>query len=139
MEKHICTTCGKAFNYCGHCNGIKHASWKNNYCSENCRDIFKIVMDYVGGYIPINVAKARLLEKDLGINIASNIINTYSNIMTYEKSQPKVVSAPKVADAVIKDEVLKVADAPKQEESKEVEEQPKPRRRRRKRVEKVEE
>lgn len=124
-KKRICLTCGKTFTYCGHCDGAKYASWKNNYCSENCRDIFKTVMDYIGGYIPIGIAKSRLLEKNLSINISSNIINTYSKIMAYEKSEPKKT------ENSIKPESQSIKTI--------VEEQPKPRRRRRKRVEEVDE
>jgi hypothetical protein len=63
MIKKKCIVCGKEYEYCGHCDkNPKINRWKNQYCSENCRDIFKTVTDYVGNLIDVKTAKRQTFK-----------------------------------------------------------------------------
>ena len=123
----VCCTCSQKYKYCGHCDkNAKANRWRNSYCSENCRDIFDILMEYSGKRIPIDVAKQKLSQQNLNINIGNNVIKTYAEIMSYEEPEQEEIVRQ---EETIKEEV-------KNEEV--VEEQPKPRRRRRRRMSKSE-
>lgn len=113
-----CVCCEGTYKYCGHCNkNAKQESWKNLFCSENCRDIFRTLQDYVNGHLGIAEAKEKLLGLDLNINTTKQLNKNITEIMAYEVPQPKVVA----------EEVIPVVE----------EEQPRrrPRRRRGKRTE----
>ena len=47
MEKgdRKCIICCKEYKFCGHCSDQdrKHETWRYNYCSEQCRNIFHIL------------------------------------------------------------------------------------------------
>ena len=105
----ICVCCDTAYEYCGHCDdNAKINKWKNNYCSENCRDIFKTVTDYVGKLITIKEAKERLEKHNLKITTTKQVGKVIDEIISYKE--------------------------PKKETPKVEEEQPKPKRRRRKKT-----
>ena len=111
-KEKVCCVCSRTYEYCGHCDkNAKLNRWKASYCSENCRDIFQILMDYAGKRLPIDVAKQKLSQQNLNLNLGNNVIETFAEIMSYE--EPK-------------------QEQPQQQESSI--EQPKPRRRRRKRI-----
>ena len=124
----ICTVCGKQYEYCGHCDksGLDNM-WKLKYCSENCRDIFNIIIEYANKNITIDVAKKELSKKNLNINLRNNIAKTFGEIMLYE--EPKKKQAKESKEDV---------DNTNEEINESVVSEPRPRRRRRK-VQTVEE
>lgn len=61
-----CVTCGKEYSYCPGCKRADIENmWKNIYCSENCRKIFRLMTDYCSGHVTKEEAKQVLLECDL--------------------------------------------------------------------------
>lgn len=100
-----CLVCGQGYKYCGHCDkNAKQNRWKLNYCSENCRDIFKTVMEYVGGSISIADAKDRLVKLNLDIKIGDSVSTSFAKIMQYKKPEKKTVekeeTKPEVTEEV---------------------------------------
>ena len=43
--KRKCIICGKEYEWCGNCSDTinKNETWRNLYCSENCRNIYNIL------------------------------------------------------------------------------------------------
>lgn len=57
----ICITCGKKYVYCPNCQkGDPSETWRNIYCSDECRDIYKICNSFAFGHINIETAKKQL-------------------------------------------------------------------------------
>ena len=48
-----CIVCGKKYRYCGNCsdNNVKKETWRNIYCSDNCKKIFEILSAQANGHI----------------------------------------------------------------------------------------
>lgn len=115
----ICVTCGSGYKYCGHCNGYKKEErWRNNYCSENCRDIFKTVTDYIGKIIDIKEAKNRLSKCDLNITPTNQIAKYMVEILAYEEPKKKTVEKK----SEVKSETLTEEVKPKRRRRKRTEE-----------------
>lgn len=80
-----CIVCRKEYNYCPHCGHDNSSeTWRNSFCSENCRSIFKVCKDYVDKEIKPAEAKKKLeglnlsrLEKFAKI-IQGNVIDILS-------------------------------------------------------------
>ena len=69
-----CKICGKKYEYCGHCpNKNPLEPWRNLYCSENCRDAFKVMGDFTAKKISANEAKAKLDKYGLCVEKVRNI------------------------------------------------------------------
>lgn len=130
MIKKKCVVCGKEYEYCGHCDkNPKINRWRNQYCSENCRDILNTVTDYVGNLIDVKTAKDKLLKLNININMTKQISNYITVIMSYiekPKKEIKVKSIEEETKIVEKDEIKSIDEE-------------KTRRRRRRRIKKVEE
>ena len=119
-----CIVCGKKYKYCGHCdNNQKMNRLKLNYCSENCRDLFKVVMGYVGKSITIKEAKDKISQINLNINMTDQIKEKVTTILSYEE--------PKKERQIV--EINQIVVEPIEEET------PKPRRRRRRKIQKEDE
>jgi hypothetical protein len=101
-----CIVCNAKYEYCGHCDtNLKNNRWKNNYCSENCRDIFKTVTDYIGKIITIEDAKQRLSKCNLNISATEQLNKYIVEILSYEepkKESIKVIQT--VTDEIGNDE-----------------------------------
>ena len=60
-----CIVCKKEYIYCPNCGHTDPTeTWKNSFCSENCRSIFKVCQDYVTGAIKPAEAKKKIDELD---------------------------------------------------------------------------
>lgn len=84
-SKRKCCVCGNLYEYCGHCD--KQASnntWKLNYCSENCREIFRICSKFEGKLISIEEAKEGLSKLYIGKDIQKSVADTVRKIMEYK-------------------------------------------------------
>ena len=45
--KRICHSCGKEYEYCPNCAAFdSQPKWKANWCSEECKDIWNILVRY---------------------------------------------------------------------------------------------
>lgn len=103
-----CLVCDKQYEYCGNCDKHqKENTWKQKYCSENCRNIFKTCMDYISGVISIDEAKNQFDSYDTDFMPRKNIINTFYKIKLYE-------NVPVIQETVQEEEVSNVIE---QEES----------------------
>ena len=108
-----CIVCGTKYEYCGNCDGNrKQNTWKLNYCSENCRDIFRTVTDYIGKNITIKEAKEKLNKLDLNKNRTEQINKYIVTILAYGEPKPKKVE--------VKEDNLSVSDDESKEQSKRV-------------------
>ncbi len=88
----ICYTCGKAYDYCGHCSQYQHLpTWMTFVCSEECNDIFNACAQYNLGYYSKAEAKKILSKYDVNHKkFASNSINdTIKTIYTVTKRKGK--------------------------------------------------
>ena len=70
----ICLVCGKAYEYCGSCNGKKLPTWMNLFHDENCRQIFHAVSDYSQNVITKDSGRDKLSGCDLSIEIVDKIM-----------------------------------------------------------------
>ena len=117
-----CLVCGKKYKYCAHCNknGVI-TTWKNIYCSKECREIFNTCSDYEGKLISQEDAYKKLTELNVNPDtVKKSVKGTVNKIMTYK---PKLTKSRKVEEVSVEEKT---------------EEEPK-RRPRRRRVKKVEE
>lgn len=124
-KKKVCTVCGKEIEFCGHCKRLSFDElWRNIYCSEDCRDIFKTCSDYVGKLISIEDAQQILIKSNVKEkNIQMSVKNAVDEIINYiPKEEKKVV----VEEKVIEEQPVQIEEQPKQHRS---------RRRRSKRIE----
>ena len=83
-----CNVCGKAYQYCGHCsdNAKKGETWRNLYCSDNCRKIFDILSSRAFDHITDKEAKEKLKGLDL------SKVDSFNE--TYKKQIRQIQSAP---------------------------------------------
>ena len=60
-----CIICRKEYTYCPNCGHADPTeTWRNSFCSENCRSIFKVCQDFVAGSIKPAEAKKKIDELD---------------------------------------------------------------------------
>lgn len=87
-DNKICVSCGKKYSFCPNCGAKKyHEMWKNLYCSQNCKRVFDIVSDYVGGLLPASAAKEKLSECDLTTDFKQNLRARIDEIMNSTESE----------------------------------------------------
>ena len=62
-----CILCNKDYKYCGNCGNNENAdeTWRNIFCSENCKNIYNILSMQGNGHIDDKKAKGMLSELDL--------------------------------------------------------------------------
>lgn len=114
-----CVCCKKTYEYCGHCNkNAKRDSWKNLFCSENCRDIFKTIQDYVNGHLGVSEAKEKLSDLNTTINTTEQINKYIVEIMAYKPPRPKKITSEEKS---VNDEIRPIRK-PRKRRTKKVEE-----------------
>ena len=87
-----CSICKKNYYYCPHCGHDNPSeTWRNSFCSENCRQIFKICQSYVLGEIKPAEAQKKIQELDIkGIeNFAKVIRGNIIEILSYKPKTRK--------------------------------------------------
>lgn len=63
-----CIVCGKQHEYCGYCSKYDSLpTWKFLFDTENCKDVFHAVSDYLQGEITEDVARERLSKCNLSV------------------------------------------------------------------------
>lgn len=142
----ICIVCGKPIKYCGHCDDYqKKNRWKNSYCSENCREVFRTCSNYEGKLLSIEEAYAVL--KTLKIdNVLKSVKASVDKIMSYKpvksvvaEEKAKVeLEMPEIAKTEVIQEIAQEAFRETPQETPQETERPK-HRPRRKRLKKTEE
>ena len=57
-----CIVCGATYTFCPHCGdeSRREETWRMIYCSNDCRQIFGIVTDYLNKHIDLREARHRL-------------------------------------------------------------------------------
>lgn len=62
-----CILCGKEYKFCSNCSDqhLKDETWRNIYCSENCKNIFNILSMNANGHVNDASAKDMLSKLDL--------------------------------------------------------------------------
>lgn len=60
-----CVICGKEYKYCHDCNHTELESWKSSFCSENCREIYRICAGFGMKHITKEEAAKALAKCDL--------------------------------------------------------------------------
>ena len=91
-EIRICNVCHSKYKYCPNCRQYAGTpGWKVDYCSENCRDIFRTCSLYVGKTIDIEEAYKRLsvLNTDFDIMLPG-VARNVKEIMEYKKGENNV-------------------------------------------------
>lgn len=126
----ICCVDKTKYEFCPHCNKVSFDEmWKTTFCSENCRDIYKLATSYTHNKISSVDAKAKLDTLDI-----SNINNFADSIkaVVYElnaTSTPTPVVEEVSVEPTMVEEITSESDAPIVEEPVVVEEAPRIRRR----------
>lgn len=78
-----CACCGSQYTYCNTCTAHQsEPAWKSTWCSENCKDIFMIVTDFLAKEISKAEAKQMLDRCDLTdkSKFDKNIVDVISQI-----------------------------------------------------------
>lgn len=72
-KKRVCLVCGTEYEYCYKCDhSTEPKLWKTTFCSENCRDIYKIINKYAFGHITEAQARAEFKSKGLDLSNKKN-------------------------------------------------------------------
>lgn len=76
-----CVICKTEYSYCPHCGKDDPTkTWMTTFCSENCREIYKVCNEFTHKRITANQAKKKLDKYEVG---------------DYEKYAPTISSAIK--------------------------------------------
>lgn len=90
----VCKTCGKQYYYCSNCNkSLSSPQWMLMWDTENCKNIFEIVSNYVQGVISKDVARKQLEKCDLKnrYSFNDNIRKAVDEILAKESVREKEV------------------------------------------------
>ena len=93
-----CVVCGREYSYCPHCEKDRNdETWRMVYCSNDCREVFKTVVDYKNGRIDGNAANGRLRFVDLGRRdfYQPEIKGLVGDILSYQEESRSDVPKPK--------------------------------------------
>ena len=75
-----CVCCGSQYTYCNTCTAHQsEPAWKSTWCSENCKDIFMIVTDFLAKEISKAEAKQMLDLTDKS-KFDKNIVDVINHI-----------------------------------------------------------
>lgn len=112
----------KKYKYCPHCGGYNSdETWRFIYCSENCKDIDKVLQNYKSGGLSALEAQEALSKLDM------------SNIDEFHKITRKTIDEIYSVQVVVEEEPT-VVDTVDETTVEETTEEKKPKRRRRKTV-----
>lgn len=104
-----CVVDNSKYNYCPKCgHDDPMESWRRNFCSENCREIYNVSSSYVRKMLTANEAKQLLNGLDISKlnNFNTSYKNTISDIMFNAVSE--TIVEPKVQTIEVADEVSEI-------------------------------
>lgn len=90
-----CKICGKQYEYCGHCpNKNVIEPWRNLYCSENCRDSYTVMSDYVSK--KKDAMEAKIILQGFGIT-PNKVRDVHKEVITkiYNEAARTFIEPPK--------------------------------------------
>jgi hypothetical protein len=90
-----CKICGKQYEYCGHCpNKNVIEPWRNLYCSENCRDSYTVMSDYVSK--KKDAMEAKIILQRFGIT-PNKVRDVHKEVITkiYNEAARTFIEPPK--------------------------------------------
>lgn len=90
-----CKICGKQYEYCGHCpNKNVIEPWRNLYCSENCRDSYTVMSDYVSK--KKDAMEAKIILQRFGIT-PNKVRDVHKEVVTkiYNEAARTFIEPPK--------------------------------------------
>lgn len=82
-----CICCGKVYTYCPRCEAVHSLPrWMNMFDNENCKKLFDIASDYVGGVLDKDTALLMLTDCDLSEkdHMNHNIVDAINDILGEE-------------------------------------------------------
>lgn len=107
-KKRECIICGTKYKYCRNCSQYDpEETWRNLFCSENCKDIFNIASEHFDSKnTNVQEAYEKLSEKDLSKKSQFNkhILAEIEKILSDGQSK---ISVEKTEESEDKDEVKK--------------------------------
>lgn len=99
----ICVVDRTHYNYCTCKGGDPNETWRYLYCSENCRNIYRIIDDYVSNKIDAKTAKERfnLLEMPEMDQLQDTIKKTVEDINSkaitvFEEKNEETIEAQEI-------------------------------------------
>lgn len=92
-QTRTCCVCHNDYDFCPICNPEDRVkpSWYFAYCSENCKDVYKVTSDYENGKIKADEAKLELNK--LNLTNLKTFGESYQNTVT--KINKEVLSSRK--------------------------------------------
>lgn len=111
-KEKTCCVCGVKYIFCGNCGKVSYTElWRNEYCSEDCRNIFKICSRYGGKDISQEDAYNAL--KTFGVdkkNLLPSVKNTVDDIFNFKPVEIETIQDAQkediFAEPVEKEEII---------------------------------
>lgn len=77
-----CKACGKKYRYCPSClEDAYKPTWMTMFHDENCKKIFKILVDNFSGYITNDETKELLNECDTSVEFVPDVQNDIDRVL----------------------------------------------------------
>ena len=94
-KKRRCIVCDTSYEFCMRCNRVPSDEyWRNIYCSQDCREIFKTCSRFEGGAITADEAYEKLIQYNVeGKDIQMSVKNSVERI---KKGASKKETKPEV-------------------------------------------
>ena len=102
-----CIVCGKDYVYCPNCQkGDPNETWRNIYCSEECRGIYKICNSFAFGHTTAEAAKKQLDKYHITdrSKYSEDVRKSLSAIYAAKTEAPKVEESALKSEATPKKE-----------------------------------
>ena len=113
----VCKICGKKYEYCGNCGGAPvRQTWRNEFCCEDCLNIFQVCCRYVGKDISKEDAYHLLKIYNIDNKVAQESVKeTVDEIMTAVISNKKIETKSVISNVESDEKVVveSVDEAPR--------------------------
>lgn len=104
-----CIVCSRDYLFCGHCTRApKSQMWRNSYCCEDCREIFRTCSEYEAGNINVEDAYKKLIQhnverKDIQMSVKNSIDEIFDKAAKVTEPKSEVVcKTDEIADTTEK-------------------------------------
>lgn len=101
MAKNLrtCAICSEEYDYCSSCPEKMSAPlWKRSFCSQNCKEIYDICVQFNLGQMSKSEAKKKLASCDLSKMDSFSEATKNAIEKINEKPKPKAVKKPEPAE-----------------------------------------